>query len=97
MTEDAKDEIIEKVVRPTLGELADNKTKITVNGTGKFLVAGPQANSGLTGRKIIVDTYGMGPSWRWRFQRKGCDQGRSLGGIYGTLYREKHCRLRVSG
>jgi hypothetical protein len=58
MTEDAKDEIIEKVVRPTLGELADNKTKITVNGTGKFLVAGPQADSGLTGRKIIVDTYG---------------------------------------
>ena len=58
MSEDAKAEIIEKVVRPTLGELADNKTKITVNGTGKFLVAGPQADSGLTGRKIIVDTYG---------------------------------------
>jgi S-adenosylmethionine synthetase len=58
MTDDAKEEIIEKVVRPTLGELADNKTKITVNGTGKFLVAGPQADSGLTGRKIIVDTYG---------------------------------------
>ena len=58
MTEDAKAEIIEKVVRPTLGELDDNKTKITVNGTGKFLLAGPQADSGLTGRKIIVDTYG---------------------------------------
>ena len=58
MTEDAKAEIIDKVVLPTLGELADKKTKFTVNGTGKFLLAGPQADSGLTGRKIIVDTYG---------------------------------------
>ena len=58
MTEDAKDEIIEKVMRPILGEFADEKTQFTVNGTGKFLVAGPQADSGLTGRKIIVDTYG---------------------------------------
>ena len=98
MTEDAKDEIIEKVVRPILGELADNKTKITVNGTGKFLVAGPQADSGLTGRKIIVDTYGgWAAPWRWCIQREGCDQGRSLGGIYGTVYRKKPCRLRVGG
>jgi S-adenosylmethionine synthetase len=58
MTEDAKNEIIAKVAMPVLGELADKKTKFTVNGTGKFLVAGPQADSGLTGRKIIVDTYG---------------------------------------
>jgi S-adenosylmethionine synthetase len=43
---------------PVVGEIVDEKTKITVNGTGKFLVAGPQADSGLTGRKIIVDTYG---------------------------------------
>jgi S-adenosylmethionine synthetase len=58
MTEDAKNEIIAKVALPVLGELPDKKTKFTVNGTGKFLVAGPQADSGLTGRKIIVDTYG---------------------------------------
>jgi S-adenosylmethionine synthetase len=58
MTEDAKNEIIAKVALPVLGELADRKTNFTVNGTGKFLVAGPQADSGLTGRKIIVDTYG---------------------------------------
>jgi S-adenosylmethionine synthetase len=58
MTEEAKKEIIAKVVLPVLGDFADAKTRFTVNGTGKFLVAGPQADSGLTGRKIIVDTYG---------------------------------------
>ena len=58
MTEEAKNEIIAKVALPILGEFLDEKTKFTVNGTGKFLVAGPQADLGLTGRKIIVDTYG---------------------------------------
>ena len=57
-TEEAKQEIIAKVVRPVVGELADKQTTITVNGTGKFLVSGPQGDTGLTGRKIIVDTYG---------------------------------------
>jgi S-adenosylmethionine synthetase len=57
-TDEAKREIITKVVRPVVGDLLDKKTTITVNGTGKFLVSGPQADTGLTGRKIIVDTYG---------------------------------------
>jgi S-adenosylmethionine synthetase len=57
-TDAAKQEIIAKVVRPIVGELLDSKTLITVNGTGKFLVSGPQCDTGLTGRKIIVDTYG---------------------------------------
>jgi S-adenosylmethionine synthetase len=57
-TEEAKQEIIDKVVRPVVGDLLDRKTTITVNGTGKFLVSGPQSDTGLTGRKIIVDTYG---------------------------------------
>jgi len=57
-TDEAKREIIEKVVIPVVGDLLDEKTKVTVNGTGKFLVSGPQADTGLTGRKIIVDTYG---------------------------------------
>jgi len=57
-TDEAKREIVAKVVRPVLGDLLDRKTTITVNGTGKFLVSGPQADTGLTGRKIIVDTYG---------------------------------------
>jgi S-adenosylmethionine synthetase len=58
MTEDAKNEIISKVVLPVVGDLVDERTKFTVNGTGKFVVAGPQADTGCTGRKIIVDTYG---------------------------------------
>lgn len=57
-TEEAKQSIIDAVVMPVLGDLVDRQTQITVNGTGKFLVGGPQADTGLTGRKIIVDTYG---------------------------------------
>ena len=57
-TDDAKQEIVAKVVRLVVGDLLDEKTTITVNGTGKFLVSGPQGDTGLTGRKIIVDTYG---------------------------------------
>lgn len=57
-TEDAKQDIIDKVVRPVVGSLMDAETKVTINGTGKFLVSGPQCDTGLTGRKIMVDTYG---------------------------------------
>ena len=57
-TDGAKQEIIAKVVRPVLGDLLDKQTTIVVNGTGKFLVSGPQCDTGLTGRKIMVDTYG---------------------------------------
>ena len=57
-TDEAKAEIIARVVRPVVGDLLDKKSTITVNGTGKFLVSGPQSDTGLTGRKIIVDTYG---------------------------------------
>lgn len=56
--EEAKNQIIEKVVYPVIGNLMDNKTKIRVNGTGKFLVSGPQCDTGMTGRKIMLDTYG---------------------------------------
>ena len=57
-TEDAKQELITEVVEPVVGHLLDEESTITVNGTGKFLVSGPQGDTGLTGRKIIVDTYG---------------------------------------
>jgi S-adenosylmethionine synthetase len=57
-TDEAKQEIVNEVVRPVAGDLLDKKSVITVNGTGKFLVSGPQSDTGLTGRKIIVDTYG---------------------------------------
>jgi S-adenosylmethionine synthetase len=52
-------DIIEQVITPVVPEeLIDGKPKILVNPTGRFVLGGPQADSGLTGRKIIVDTYG---------------------------------------
>ncbi|HUH68282.1 MAG TPA: methionine adenosyltransferase [Mycobacterium sp.] len=58
MTEEAKQQVIDAVAGPVLGDLVDERTTFTVNGAGKFLVGGPQADTGLTGRKTIVDTYG---------------------------------------
>ena len=52
-------DMIELVIQPIIpGELMDEETKIYVNPTGRFVIGGPQGDSGLTGRKIIVDTYG---------------------------------------
>ncbi|MBQ8790427.1 MAG: methionine adenosyltransferase [Ruminiclostridium sp.] len=52
-------DIIEKVVKTTVpAELLDENTKYLINPTGRFVVGGPQGDSGVTGRKIIVDTYG---------------------------------------
>jgi S-adenosylmethionine synthetase len=52
-------EIEEQVIRQTVSsELLDNDTKIHINPTGRFVTGGPQGDAGLTGRKIIVDTYG---------------------------------------
>jgi S-adenosylmethionine synthetase len=56
---DLTDAIIEKVIRPVVPtELLDKNTKYHINPTGKFVIGGPQGDTGLTGRKIIVDTYG---------------------------------------
>lgn len=51
-------EIIEKIIKPICGEWLDSNTKYFVNPTGMFALGGPVADAGLTGRKIIVDTYG---------------------------------------
>lgn len=57
--EDIKRALTEHVIKSVIPEtLIDGETKILVNPTGKFVVGGPQGDSGLTGRKIIVDTYG---------------------------------------
>lgn len=57
--EQLRADIIEKIVRPIVpAELLDAETKYYINPTGRFVIGGPQGDSGLTGRKIIVDTYG---------------------------------------
>jgi S-adenosylmethionine synthetase len=59
ITMKAVDEIISEVVLPVVpGEMLDDKTRYLVNPTGKFVIGGPQSDTGMTGRKIIVDTYG---------------------------------------
>jgi S-adenosylmethionine synthetase len=59
ITKTAIDEIIKKVILPVIpSKLLDANTKYYVNPTGKFVIGGPQSDTGVTGRKIIVDTYG---------------------------------------
>lgn len=55
LEEAIREEVINKIVAP---KLIDNKTKIFINPTGRFVIGGPMGDCGLTGRKIIVDTYG---------------------------------------
>lgn len=56
--EELRREIREKVITPVCGKWLDEKTKVFINSTGRFVLGGPAADSGVTGRKIIADTYG---------------------------------------
>jgi len=56
--EKLKADIKEYVINPVLGNMVDDQTKYFINSTGRFVFGGPPADAGLTGRKIIVDTYG---------------------------------------
>ena len=51
-------EIIEQVVRPVMSDWIDDQTELLVNSSGRFVIGGPASDTGVTGRKIIVDTYG---------------------------------------
>jgi len=59
ITDKSRQQIINAVIKPVLPKhMLDSKTKYYVNPTGKFVIGGPQSDTGVTGRKIIVDTYG---------------------------------------
>lgn len=57
-SEQIKADLIEHVIKPVCGEYLDDRTRYLVNETGSFVIGGPHGDTGLTGRKIIVDTYG---------------------------------------
>jgi len=57
-SEKIRSDVIEQVIKPVCGGLFDNNTIVHVNPTGRFIVGGPPGDCGLTGRKIMVDTYG---------------------------------------
>jgi S-adenosylmethionine synthetase len=57
--EEIRRQIMKHVIQPVLpAHLIDDKTRYLINPTGRFVIGGPHGDSGLTGRKIIVDTYG---------------------------------------
>ncbi len=58
ITKAARQEFIDVIAKPVLKEYVDKDTKYFINETGKFVIGGPQSDTGMTGRKIVVDTYG---------------------------------------
>lgn len=56
--EEIRREVVENVIKPVTSDWIDNNTKFLVNPTGRFVIGGPPADTGLTGRKVIADTYG---------------------------------------
>ena len=94
-----KDFCIEDVIRKVLpADLLTDETEYLINPTGKFVIGGPQGDAGLTGRKIIVDTYG---GWARHgggaFSGKDPSKGRSLGCLFHALGGQEHCCGRPGG
>lgn len=98
-------ELLQYLIQPVCGEWIDAETKIFVNGTGSFVVGGPVADAGLTGRKIIVDTYGgRGRHGGGAFSGKDATKV-DRSGAYMARYVAKHvvaaglareCEVRIS-
>jgi S-adenosylmethionine synthetase len=56
--EEVRERILNKVIKPVCGKYLDDKTKFFINATGRFVIGGPEGDTGVTGRKIIADSYG---------------------------------------
>jgi S-adenosylmethionine synthetase len=56
--EELRSDLIEQVIRPVVGDWLDDQTKIFINPSGRFVIGGPPGDTGMTGRKVSVDTYG---------------------------------------
>lgn len=100
-----RSDILKNVIKPVLGDLFDKKTKVFINSTGRFVLGGPPADVGLTGRKIIVDTYGgAAPHGGGAFSGKDVSKV-DRSGAYMTRYVAKNvvaagladrCQLQVA-
>ncbi|MBD3360997.1 methionine adenosyltransferase [Candidatus Peregrinibacteria bacterium] len=100
-----KKDIIQHVIKPVCGELLDKDTVYHINPTGRFIIGGPPGDCGLTGRKIIVDTYGgIGHHGGGCFSGKDCTKV-DRSGAYMTRYAAKNivaagladrCEIQVS-
>lgn len=89
--EEIRQAVIDHVIMPVLpAELVDDSLEIYINPTGKFVIGGPMGDAGLTGRKIIVDTYGgMGRHGGGAFSGKDCTKV-DRSGAYATRYVAKN-------
>ena len=76
--------------------MLDADTKYHINPTGRFVIGGPMGDAGVTGRKIIVDSYGgYSRHGGGAFLRQGSVESRPLGLLHGALHRQEHCCCRA--
>lgn len=92
--EDIKREVFDKILP---ADMVDDETKFFINPTGRFVIGGPHGDAGLTGRKIIVDTYGgYARHGGGAFSGKDCTKSRPFCSLRSTLCSEEHCSSRIS-